>query len=59
MVAVFALLAQLLIVVRADSVPADADPQGLAVRVLHFLSYFTVLSNLLVNARAGRRLTSL
>jgi len=35
-------------VVRADSVPADADPQDLAVRALHFLSYFTVLSNLLV-----------
>lgn len=47
-VAVFALLAQLLIVVRADSVPADADPQGLAERLLHFVSYFTVLSNLLV-----------
>jgi hypothetical protein len=47
-VAVFALLAQLLIVVRADAVPADADPQSLAERLLHFLSYFTVLSNLLV-----------
>ena len=56
-VAGFALLGQLVLVVQASSVPADADPQGLGERLLHYVSYFTVLSNLLVcwtTARAAR-----
>jgi len=56
-VAVAAVVAQLVMVVRADSVPADAPPQGLGERVLHYVSYFTVLSNLLVawtSLRAAR-----
>ena len=46
--AALALLAELVLVMLADSVPADAAPQGLGERLLHFGSYFTVLSNVLV-----------
>lgn len=47
-VAAFALGAQLVLVVLADSVPADEPAQSLPERLLHFVSYFTVLSNALV-----------
>lgn len=47
-VTAFALVTQLVLVALADAVPAGDPPQGLGLRVLHFVSYFTVLSNLLV-----------
>ncbi|WP_375426511.1 Pr6Pr family membrane protein [uncultured Friedmanniella sp.] len=51
---------QLVLVVTGASVLVEDRPPGLAARLLHFVSYFTVLSNLLVlltTAAAARRPT--
>lgn len=47
-VAAFGLGAQLVLVVIGASVLVEEDPPGLGARLGHFISYFTVLSNLLV-----------
>lgn len=59
LVAALALLLQLVLVVLGIPAPTAGDPTpGLAERLFHFVSYFTVLSNLLVlltTAQAARR----
>jgi hypothetical protein len=47
-VAAAALVAQLVLVVVGASVLVEEEPPGLGTRLAHFVSYFTVLSNLLV-----------
>jgi hypothetical protein len=57
-VAAAGLAAQLVLVVSGAAVLVEQDPPGLGERLLHFVSYFTVLSNLLVlltTAAAARR----
>lgn len=44
------LLAQLVLVVAGASVLVEQEPPGLGERLFHFVSYFTVLSNVLVLA---------
>ena len=51
-VAVAALLLQLVLVVSGSAVLAEQDPPGLALRLGRFASYFTVQSNLLVAVAA-------
>ncbi len=46
--AAFALVAQVVLTVVGDATTVDADPPGLAERLFHLVSYFTILSNLLV-----------
>jgi hypothetical protein len=50
LVAAFALVAQLVLVVDGASVLVAEERPNLPVRLLHFVSYFTVLSNVLVLA---------
>ena len=47
-VAVAALVLQLVLVVRGSAVLVDTDPPGLVERVYRFFAYFTIQSNLLV-----------
>lgn len=47
-VATFALMFQLVLVVRGDAVLVDAEPPSMADRLIRFISYFTILSNILV-----------
>ncbi|MBB6626662.1 Pr6Pr family membrane protein [Nocardioides sp. KIGAM211] len=51
-VAVAALLLQLVLVVSGSAVLAEQDPPGLALRLGRFASYFTIQSNLLVAVAA-------
>ena len=48
LVAAVGLAVQVVLVVAGTSVLVEEEPPGLAERLLHFVSYFTVLSNLLV-----------
>ncbi|SDT35724.1 hypothetical protein SAMN04488543_3921 [Friedmanniella luteola] len=50
LVAAFALLAQLVLTVQGSATLVEVDPPGLAERLFHLVSYFTILSNLLVLA---------
>ena len=45
---VIGVLIQLLVVIAGTSTVTDEPPAGLGVRLWHFVSYFTILSNLLV-----------
>jgi hypothetical protein len=49
-VAAFALAAQLVLVIDGASVLVTEEPPSLAQRLVHFVSYFTVLTNVLVCA---------
>jgi uncharacterized membrane protein len=57
LVTAFALAAQLVLTATESAPPGEVDPPGLAERLFHLVSYFTILSNLLVlvtTARAAR-----
>jgi len=47
-VAAFALVAQVVLTVTGSATLVEVDPPGLAERLFHLVSYFTILSNLLV-----------
>jgi hypothetical protein len=53
LVAAFALVAQVVLTVVGDATTVDVDPPGLAERLFHLVSYFTILSNLLVLVTAS------
>jgi hypothetical protein len=48
LVTAFALVAQVVLTVVGDATLVDVDPPGVAERLFHLVSYFTILSNLLV-----------
>lgn len=48
LVAAFALVAQVVLTVTGSATLVEVDPPGLAERLFHLVSYFTILSNVLV-----------
>lgn len=54
LVATVALVLQLVLVIDGRAVLDQTDPPGLAARLLQFVSYFTILSNLMVAVVSAR-----